>query len=148
MDQVEDFLSGNSIQANIAFAVAFWSIVLLLLRRFFTAAAELLCSNPIPVENALLPAQTPHPNPGGSAVPFEIPLTEATDKQIASFMTFRRRSAWNRSQDGLEGVACEAAQYKGELFDKCVFEWIDDHFRLKLPNLKYPYVATHWYELS
>jgi len=129
---------------NILFAVIFWALALLCLRVFFEVLARTFFSKNIPVPFAYIPSQIPHPNPPGSAVPFEIPLVEATDVQIHRFMHFRQHGkAWSK-EDGLGIVAMTAAAYKGELYEERLSKWIDDHFRKRLPKLRYPYVAPHW----
>ena len=84
----------------------------------------------------------------GSAIPFDVPLMKATDEQIVAFMKFRGKETWpdeKQSRDfALRQVAHAAAEYKGFLYEERTMKWIDDHFRLRLKNLSYPYVDRHW----
>jgi len=130
----------------ILLSFAFWSVVTPLLKHLFQLVLSACCSRPISPTAAWIPSQLPHPNPPGSAVLFDIALTSATDQQIIAFMKYRGRK-WDRNEDGaigLRAVVAEAAAYKGELYEERTMKWIDDHFRLKLPSLAYPYVAPHW----
>ena len=60
-----------------------WALGFVLLFSFFRKSAELFC-NSMPPEKAFLPRNLPHPNPDGSAVPFELTLTEriATESSL------------------------------------------------------------------
>lgn len=143
IDSVEQFIISHTTTTNILIAVCFWIVLLPSFRIIFECLAEYFFSKDVPVKKAFIPARFPHPNPAGSAVVFEVPLHTATDKQICGFMQYRGRRNWTRD-DGLAGVALEAAAFKGKLYEERTMKWIDDHFRKKLPNLQYPYVAPHW----
>ena len=119
-----------------------WSTATPLLKHLFRQTLRLLCTRPMPPSRAYIPSELPHPNPPGSAVLFDLALVTASEKQIISFMTYRGQK-WTRNTS-LGPVATEAAAYKGQLYEERASKWIDDHFRLHLPNLKYPYVAPHW----
>lgn len=73
---------------------------------------------------------------------------QATDDQIGAFMKFRGNTTWPDEKVhrdiALRQVAQAAAEYKGFLYEERTMKWIDDHFRLRLPKLKYPYVDRHW----
>ena len=125
-----------------------WACLLALVKKICQAFALRFWSYPVPITSASIPSKLPHPNPQGSAVPFDVPLMEATDEQIGAFMKFRGNETWpdeKQSRDfALRQVAHAAAEYKGELYELRTMKWIDDHFRLRLKKLSYPYVDRHW----
>lgn len=146
---------------RIAVMTVAWICILRIVERMSRAFAAVFWSVPIPVEAASIPSKLPHPNPPGSAVPFDIPLIKATDEQIRAFVTFLREEEEGKKESSggchryryrqrgdeeekLQEVADLAAQYKGMLYEERTMKWIDDHFRLHLPKLKYPYVGRHW----
>ena len=140
------FLWALPMSTKIVISTLFWSVTTPLLKYIFRQILCLLCTRPIPPSVVYIPSILPHPNPPGSAVLFDIPLKTASDQQIIAFMTYRGRK-WTRTDDGkinLQPVAEEAAAYKGQLYEERTMKWIDDHFRLHLPNLAYPYVAPHF----
>ena len=124
--------------------LAVWISILTFVKYASNAIATIFWSQPIPIDAASIPSKLPHPNPSGGAIPFDIPLGKATNKQIQTFMIFRG----NSGRESMQQVANCAAEYKGLLYEERSMKWIDDHFRLKLPNLKYPYVDRHWNGLS
>lgn len=117
-----------------------WACLLASVKKICQAVARRFWSYPVPISSASIPSKLPHPNPQGSAVPFDIPLMQATNDQIGAFMKFRGKNWPNDKQQ----VAQAAAEYKGILYEERTMKWIDDHFRLRLPKLKYPYVDRHW----
>mmetsp|Transcript_27583 Transcript_27583/g.39492 ORF Transcript_27583/g.39492 Transcript_27583/m.39492 type:complete len:287 (-) Transcript_27583:649-1509(-) len=125
-----------------------WACLLAFVKKICQAVARRFCSYPVPISTASIPSKLPHPNPQGSAVPFDIPLMQATDDQIGAFMKFRGNTTWPDEKVhrdiALRQVAQAAAEYKGLLYEERTMKWIDDHFRLRLPKLKYPYVDRHW----
>eukprot|EP00984_Skeletonema_dohrnii_P028848 scaffold18997_cov204-Skeletonema_dohrnii-CCMP3373.AAC.5 len=124
-----------------------WACLLAFVNKLCQAVARKFWSYPVPITSASIPSKLPHPNPQGSAVSFDIPLMQATDEQIGAFMKFRGCETWpdeKQSRDiALRQVAHAAAEYKGFLYEDRTMKWIDDHFRLRLPKLKYPYVDSH-----
>jgi hypothetical protein len=120
----------------------FWAVAFPLLVKFFGLLANIFCSY-MPPSCAFIPKSLPHANPPGSAIPFEIPLETAKDKQLLEFMQYRKKLDW-KPADGLHLVAIEAAKYKAELFDEKSLKWEDEHFRLRLPGLKFPFPDKHW----
>mmetsp|Transcript_18430 Transcript_18430/g.53144 ORF Transcript_18430/g.53144 Transcript_18430/m.53144 type:complete len:370 (-) Transcript_18430:64-1173(-) len=140
IDAIDQFMISHTTITNITVAVCVWIFGLPVLRILLECLVCFLFSEDIPASKACIPARLPHPNPAGSAVLFEVPLKRATDDQICAFMQFRGLEEWS----GLDAVVYEAAAYKGELYEQRTMKWIDDHFRRKLPNLQYPYVARHW----
>ena len=136
------FLSSQTMGTKILLSTLVWGIATPLLKHLFHQTLRLLCTRPMPPSRAFIPFEVPHPNPPGSAVLFDLTLESASDKQIMSFMTYRGRK-WARTT-GLGPVATEAAAYKGHLYEERTMKWIDEHFRLHLPNLKYPYAAPRW----
>lgn len=145
-DLLLPLLSALPMGTKILISTLFWSITTPLLKYLFRQLLCLLCTRSIPPSQACIPSKLPHPNPPGSGVLFDVPLTVASHAQIIAFMTYRGRKC-TRTDDGkvnLQPVAEEAAAYKGQLYEKRTMKWIDDHFRLHLPNLAYPYVAPHW----
>ena len=118
-----------------------WFCLFQILKHGFTAFAEYFFTRPIPTDKVWIPSALPHPNPPGSAVPFGIRLVDASEEQIFRFMSFVGQDI---SVADLQEVATASARYKGKLYESKVLEWIDQHFRLKLPNLSYPYVAPHF----
>lgn len=140
------FLSALPMETKILLSTLFWSVAAPLLKYLFRQILCLLCAWPIPPSHAFIPSQLPHPNPPGSAVLFDMALTAASEQQIMAFMKYRGRK-WTQTDEGairLGSVALEAAVYKGQQYEERTMKWIDDHFRLHLPNLSYPYVAPHW----
>lgn len=123
-----------------------WICILSIVERISRSIATIFWCHPIPIEKASIPSQLPHPNPPGSAIPFDIPLSHATDAQIQAFMDFRGISGSYQCLDKtkLQQVANSAAEYKGWLYQVRTMQWIDDHFRLRKPKLNYPYVGAHW----
>ena len=125
-----------------------WISLLTLMGWIVSAIANSFCSYPIPIESASIPSKLPHPNPPGSAIPFDISLSKASAEQINTFMDFVcGNSSWGRwlsPERKLQLVANRAAEYKGLLYQERLVKWIDDHFRLRKSNLKYPYVDAHW----
>ena len=134
--------------SKVLFMIVLWPGLLVLVKQMCQAVAHMFWSYPIPIHAAFIPSELPHPNPPGSAVPFDIPLLQATEKQIDGFMKFRGQSLFQDKQqardDMLQQVAHAAAGYKGYLYQERTMKWIDDHYRLRLPKLKYPYVDRHW----
>jgi len=125
-----------------------WICLLTLVGWIVSAIANSFCSHPIPIESASIPSKLPHPNPPGSAIPFDLSLSKASDEQIHAFMDFFcGNSSWGKwlsPERKLQLVANKAAEYKGSLYQERLMKWIDDHFRLKKSNLTYPYVDAHW----
>ena len=145
--------SPTEFSLKLAFMIAVWISILGAIKKACLALAKVLWSHPIPLPSASIPSTLPHKNPPGSAIPFDIPLLKASDEQIETFMSFRGKAGWfeKNSSKGegerewaLQRVASCSAAYKGELYEERTMKWIDDHFRLKLPHLKYPYVDRHW----
>lgn len=150
-----DFASSQSpppgeFLSNVAVMVLIWICGLAIVMRCTEAFATLFWSHDIPITEAIIPSTLPHPNPPGGAVPFDVPLLKATDEQIQAFMSFSGIPAagvhrYNKNdKEVLQHVANSAAAYKGMLYQERTMKWIDDHFRLKKPGLKYPYVGRHW----
>ena len=133
---------------KVVFMLIVWACLLAFVNKLCQAVACKFWSYPVPITSASIPSKLPHPNPQGSAVSFDIPLMQATDEQIGAFMKFRGCETWpdeKQSRDiALRQVAHAAAEYKGFLYEERTMKWIDDHFRLRLPKLKYPYVDSHW----
>ena len=140
---------------KITVSVLIWMCIISLVKRISHTIATKFCSKPIPINVASIPSKIPHPNPPGSAIPFDIPLLNATDDQIQAFMEFRGGISllgeeMNNKPPGerrviiLQHVANSAAEYKGLLYQERAMKWIDDHFRLHKSNLRYPYVGRHW----
>jgi hypothetical protein len=124
-----------------------WICILVIVERISRTIATIFWCHPIPLEKASIPSQLPHPNPPGSAIPFDIPLLQATDSQIQAFMDFRGLSGryqFREKTAALQQVANSAAEYKAWLYQVRTMQWIDDHFRLRKPKLNYPYVGAHW----
>lgn len=125
-----------------------WMCLLTLVGWICSAIAMTCWSNPIPIESVSIPSRLPHPNPPGSAVPFDVQLSKATDEQISTFMDCvcgnKSWGRWLSDVRKLQLIANSAAAYKGLLYQERLMKWIDDHFRLKKSNLKYPYVGAHW----
>ena len=123
-----------------------WILILFIVENICKGFASLFWSDPIPIDAAFIPSHLPHPNPPGSAVPFGVPLRKATDEQVQKFMAFRGKSGRYSKTDekSLQLVANSAAEYKGLLYQERTMKWIDDHFRLQLKNLKYPYIGQCW----
>ncbi len=124
-----------------------WACLLAFVKKIWQAVARRFWSYPVPISSASIPSKLPHPNPQGSAVPFDIPLMQATDDQIGAFMKFRGKTWLDEKVHrdvSLGQVAQAAAEYKGFLYEERTMKWIDYHFRLRLPKLKYPYVDRHW----
>ena len=125
-----------ALKASVGWAIA-WPLLKIMVSKFSE-----LCFSAMPPEKAWLPLDLPHPNPAGDTVPFPLKLTDATPEQCVAFMVFRGKS-W-KPADGLQPVAVECAKYKGDQFDEKTMKWEDDHFRLQLPNLRFPVAAKHW----
>ena len=123
-----------------------WICIISVVERISRTIAAIFWSKPIPIDKASIPSKLPHPNPPGSAVPFDIPLLKATDAQIQAFMDFRGMPGKYAGIDKntLQQVANSAAAYKGWLYQERTMKWIDDHFRLRKSKLNYPYVGVHW----
>ncbi|KAL7460351.1 hypothetical protein ACHAXS_000806, partial [Conticribra weissflogii] len=132
-----------------------WVIYLFLIDAICHGLAKKLWSLPVPIDTAFIPSKLPHPNPMGCAIPFDIPLTKASNDQVESFMEFRGKGKWcgdsspnttddHERKDALLNVAICAAEYKGVLFEERFRKYADDHFRLRLPGAKYPYVDRYW----
>ena len=150
----------SEFSSRVVAMLAIWMCLLHLVGRIWEAIASALWSRPVPVDGASIPSRLPHPNPPGSAVPFDVQLSMASDEQIRAFVAFFRgdddasfsssgegpggRAGTTRADWRLRDVANSAAEYKGLLYQERLMTWIDDHFRLKKPNLKYPYVGAHW----
>lgn len=134
--------------SKVVLMLVIWACLLALVKKICQALARRFWSYPVPPTSASIPSQLPHPNPQGSAVPFDVPLMEATDEQIGAFIKFRGNETWpdeKQSRDvALRQVAHAAAEYKGMLYEERLMKWIDDHFRLRLKKLSYPYVDRHW----
>ncbi|KAL9180664.1 hypothetical protein ACHAXT_011117 [Thalassiosira profunda] len=130
--------------AKIALMSAVWICALFIVKSTGRTIAGIFWSHDVPVDAASIPSKLPHPNQAGSAVPFDIPLLKATDDQIHHFMAFRGLRYQKGEEGALQHVANSAAQYKGQLYEERTLKWIDDHFRLKLKGLQYPYVDKHW----
>ena len=134
-----------------AVALVIWVTLLSLVRRTCTLMASVFWSHPIPLQCTFIPSKLPYPNPPGSAVPFDIPLLEASEEDIDKFMTFVQNekqlcnSAKHLNRENkkwlLHDVAKCSAAYKGQLvslileyhalsaFYPCVLKrrfWFDD----------------------
>ena len=143
---------------KITVSVLIWICIISLVKRISHTIATKFCSKPIAINVASIPSKIPHPNPPGSAIPFDIPLLNATDDQIQAFMEFRggilslplgeemnnNKPPEERRVIILQHVANSAAEYKGLLYQERAMKWIDEHFRLHKSNLRYPYVGRHW----
>jgi len=138
---LDDVFGIQTIAHLIASSVVVWFFLYNALKRVFASFAARCFSRPIPPEKAWIPSVLPHPNPPGSAVPFDVRLTDASEEQITRFLRFVGQ---DESPADLPTVARTSARYKGQLYETKVLEWIDQHFRLRLPNLRYPYVAPHF----
>ncbi len=132
-----------------------WVTVLFFIDAVCHRLAKHLWSLPVPIDTAFIPSKLPHPNPMGSAIPFDIPLIKASNDQVEEFMKFRGEINWSgdislksmedkERKDALRKVAICAAEYKGVLFEERFKKYADDHFRLRLPGAKYPYVDRYW----
>jgi len=147
---IPDFSSSQTpatseLLSKLAIMTVAWIVLLSAIEKISSAIATIFWSHSIPIDKASIPSKLPHPNPPGSAVPFDVPLQKATEEQIEAFMAFRGiTSAGGGDGKMLQLVADEAAGYKGLLYQERTMKWIDDHFRLREPNLKYPYVGRHW----
>ena len=140
---------------KITASLLFWICIISLIKKISNTIATQFFSKPIPINVASIPSKLPHPNPPGSAIPFDIPLLNATDDQIQAFINFRggiaalgeginNKPPEERRLIILQHVANSAAEYKGILYQERAMKWIDDHFRLNKSNLRYPYVGRHW----
>lgn len=149
--------TADEFAARIALMLASWIAVLSFVEKTSERIAASFWNNPVPVDAASIPSRLPHPNPPGTAVPFDVRLGDATEDQKRAFVAFFHRDVVD--QDGARGtgggiggsgsasmqeVANMAAEYKGALYQERAMKWIDDHFRLHLSNLKYPYVDRCW----
>ena len=149
--------------SKITILLTIWISIISIVKITCQSLATVMWSRPIPATRAFLPSKLPHPNPPGGAVPFDVPLLKASTEQIVAFMAFRghgEEEGWSEKEmlkkmggadhttrareSVLQLVANSAAAYKGELYEERFMKWVDDHFRLKLPNLRYPYVDRHW----
>ena len=126
--------------------LAVWIFILFIVERITKSLVTFFWNHSIPIDAARIPSKLPHPNPPGGAIPFDIPLLEASDEQIQAFVAFRGKSGRYQKEDegALQQVADSAAEYKGLLFQERTMKWIDDHFRLHLSDIKYPYVDRPW----
>lgn len=132
---------------KLVFMLVNWISILSVVEWICKAIALRFWSHSVPIGKASIPSRLPHPNPPGGATPFDVPLAKATDGQIRAFVAFRGMSGGNdnvQDQTTLQLVANSAAEYKGFLFQERLMNWVDDHFRLKKDNLKFPYVGRHW----
>jgi hypothetical protein len=150
--------TASEFSSKVVAMLSIWVCLLHLVGRIGEAIAATFWSRPVPVNSASIPSRLPHPNPPGSALPFDVPLAGASDEQICAFMAFLRGGpsfslasvdspgggAGMTRAGQLQAVANSAADYKGLLYQERMMTWIDDHFRLRKPNLKYPYVGAHW----
>ena len=142
----------NELALKLAFMLILWACLLALVKKTCEVVAHIFLSNPVPIKSASIPSTLPHPNPPGSAVPFDIPLLKASDEQIEAFMKFRGHDTWSKNNNAknqssrevaFQQVANAAAEYKGYLYQERTMKWIDDHFRLRISK-PYPYVDRHW----
>jgi hypothetical protein len=85
--------------------------------RLCLVIATMFWSDPIPIKLAFIPSKLPHPNVPGSAIPFDIPLLKASEREIENFMLFIRKVNTNTGGNHwvLQDVANCAASYKGQL---------------------------------
>jgi len=74
-----DYLDFSSNEAGLsefivksAFMLLVWILLLSLTRRACTIIASVFWSHPIPFGAVYIPSNIPHPNPPGSAVPFDL----------------------------------------------------------------------------
>ena len=132
--------------SRIAILLVVWVCLLELVKRASQSIATIFWTHSMPIDSAMIPSKLPHPNPPGGAIPFDLLLSKASEEQIQAFMEFRGKLAQHPKEDQrtLQQVADSAAEYKGLLYQERTMKWIDDHFRLHLSNLKYPYVGRHW----
>ncbi|KAL3816650.1 hypothetical protein ACHAXA_000828 [Cyclostephanos tholiformis] len=126
-----------------------WIFLVRLVNIIVECVARTFWSHPVPIDRARLPSKLPHPNPPGSAVPFDVPLFARSSNSDAAGTTTTTTTTIARDAGGgvtmtPQRVANLAAEYKGALYEERTMTWIDEHFRLKKTNLKYPYVDVHW----
>ena len=143
---VVDFTSSrvpsiDELALKLVFMLILWACLLVFIKRACEIVAEMCWSYPIPI------TKFPHPNPPGSAVPFDIQLSQASEEQLKAFLKFRgydTGKAHSRENATLHQLAANAAaEYKGFLYEERAMKWIDDHFRLGIKT-PYPYVDRHW----
>jgi len=104
----------------------------------------------------LIPSQLPWPDPPGNSKPFDVPVPEATEKQIADFLAFRgiKCLAFKSDEEQREVAAREAVAYMGELWEHKQNDWQHRHYALREKGLVFPYRApfmndwNFWGEMS
>lgn len=137
----------DELALKLVFMLILWVCLLVFIKRACEIVANKFWNHPIPINSASIPSKFPHPNPPGSAVPFDIQLSQASEEQLEAFLKFRgydTGKAQSREIVTLHQLAANAAaEYKGFLYEERAMKWIDDHFRLGLKN-PYPYVGSHW----
>lgn len=135
---VLDFSSNEadltSLLLRSAVMLVVWLVILSISKRSCTLMASALWSQPIPIHSAFIPSKLPHPNPPGGAIPFDLPLLEASESDVEKFMFFMftenqgcvdvqltnndnpKDKKWT-----LQDVANYAAAYKGQLVREFLF---------------------------
>jgi len=147
---VVDFTSSrvpsiDELALKLVFMLILWACLLVFIKWACEIVARMFWSYPIPINSASIPSKFPHPNPPGSAVPFDIQLSQASEEQLEAFLKFRGydTAQYRESVSLHQVVANAAAEYKGFLYEERAMKWIDDHFRLGIKT-PYPYVGSHW----
>jgi len=88
-----------------------------------------------------LPSVLPWPDPAGNSKPFDVPVPEASEEQLASFLAFRGVALPATDAARREAAAREAISYMAELFDRKHDDWCYRHYALREKGLAFPYRA-------
>ena len=88
-----------------------------------------------------LPSVLPWPDPPGNSTPFDVPVPEASEEQLAKFLAFRGVALPASDAARREAAAREAVSYMAELFDRKHNDWCYRHYALKEKGLSFPYRA-------
>ena len=88
-----------------------------------------------------LPSVLPWPDPAGNSKPFDVPVPDASEEQLASFLAFRGVALPATDAARREAAAREAISYMAELFDRKHDDWCYRHYALREKGLAFPYRA-------
>ncbi|EOD05668.1 hypothetical protein EMIHUDRAFT_438975 [Emiliania huxleyi CCMP1516] len=88
-----------------------------------------------------LPSQLPWPDPPGQSQPFDVPVMEASEEQVARFLAFRGVAPPASDAARRETAAREAMAYMQELWDAKHSGWCHKRYALNEKGLAFPYRA-------
>ena len=126
------------------FRYAFSLLIAAVLGNFFmwtTGIIARLLFTHFDASKCSLPSQLPWPDPPGQSQPFDVPVMEASEEQVARFLAFRGVVPPASDAARRETAAREAMAYMQELWDAKHSGWCHKRYALNEKGLAFPYRA-------